>query len=594
MEKRVLIAVVLSFLVLYVYQSMFMPKPAPKPVARTAQSETAAGAGAAGAGAGAGAAAGSVPQGAAAPANTAPGTTAQAAAPAGTAGAVEVQVGETSARDVVVETPIATTVFSNEGAVLTHLGLKRYVNDAKKPVDLIPHNTEFSARPFSLETGDKAIDARLNTARYRVAYGGPTTDPKTGAITVTFEYRDSGGLGIQKAFTINPRNYTIEARVDGAQGFKTSALAFRMGSGLGDVEKVVASRYTKKAEGILFRDGAVERHDAKAILAQPAYEGNVRWAGVDDHYFMSAALLGGPGAHVTYEARTVTAADGKTTADYISYTVQPPAGTTAVRVFLGPKQFDLLQSIDQDLVRAVDFGWFAFLGVPLLHGLNAINGVIGNYGWSIIILTLLINLAIGPLRHKSVVSMRKMQELQPEIKAIQDRYGKLKATDPDKQKMNTELMELYKSRGVNPAGGCLPMLLTMPVLFAFYNLLSQAIELRGAPFGLWIKDLSLADPLYITPVLMGITMLVQQRMTPSTADPVQQKMFMFMPVVFTVMFVAAPSGLAIYWFVSNLAGIMQQVITNRIIGPPQVRAPRPPAERKMKRVGEGRTNGASA
>jgi YidC/Oxa1 family membrane protein insertase len=170
-------------------------------------------------------------------------------------------------------------------------------------------------------------------------------------------------------------------------------------------------------------------------------------------------------------------------------------------------------------LRTINFGIFAFLAVPLLRALNGINAYVGNYGWSIIILTVLINAAMFPLRHKSVVSMRKMQELQPQIKAIQDRYGKLKSTDPARQKMNQEVMDLYRQRGVNPASGCIPMLLTMPILFAFYSLLSQAIDLRGAPFMLWITDLSVRDPYYVTPLLMGATMVWQQKITPIATDP---------------------------------------------------------------------------
>jgi YidC/Oxa1 family membrane protein insertase len=237
-------------------------------------------------------------------------------------------------------------------------------------------------------------------------------------------------------------------------------------------------------------------------------------------------------------------------------------------------------------VRSIDYGMFAWIVVPLLGALNKINVYIGNFGWSIIALTFLINLAIFPLRHKSVVSMKKMQALQPEIKAIQDRYGKLKTTDPARQKMNQELMDLYKQRGVNPASGCVPMLLTMPILFAFYSMLAYSIELRGAPFGLWIKDLSVYDPYFVSPILTGVTMLVQQRMTPQTAtDPVQQKMFMLMPVVFTVMFLWAPSGLNIYWLVNNLLAIGQQYFTNRLIGP--ARIPRPAAERRLTKKGDG-------
>jgi YidC/Oxa1 family membrane protein insertase len=235
---------------------------------------------------------------------------------------------------------------------------------------------------------------------------------------------------------------------------------------------------------------------------------------------------------------------------------------------------------------------FAWLVVPLLRALKWINHYVGNYGWSLILLTILINLVMFPLRHKSVVSMRKMQDIQPEVKAIQDRYAKLKMSDPARAKMNQELMGLYKQRGVNPASGCVPMLLTLPVLFAFYAMLSVAIELRGAPFIGQIHDLSAHDPWFIWPVVMGITMFIQQRMTPSTADPMQQRVMMIMPIMMTGMFLWAASGLVIYWTVSNIWGIGQQLITNRIIGPPVVRHVRPPAERRIKNVGGGRTEQA--
>jgi YidC/Oxa1 family membrane protein insertase len=188
--------------------------------------------------------------------------------------------------------------------------------------------------------------------------------------------------------------------------------------------------------------------------------------------------------------------------------------------------------------------------------------------------------------------MRKMQEVQPLVKAIQDRYADLKMTDPAKQKMNTEVMNLYREKGVNPAAGCIPMLLTLPVLWAFYSLLSQSIELRGANFGLWIHDLSQHDPYYVTPILMGATMLWQQWMTPSTGDPTQRQMMLVMPFVFTGMFLRLPSGLAIYYLVSNVFQIGQQYFTNWLIGPPPVQAPRPPAERRLKSAGTGRTAGA--
>jgi YidC/Oxa1 family membrane protein insertase len=275
----------------------------------------------------------------------------------------------------------------------------------------------------------------------------------------------------------------------------------------------------------------------------------------------------------------------------MAFDLMIPSGFTEVPFFLGPKDFDVLEDAAQPLVRSIDFGWLAVLVVPLHRTLTWVHDGLGNWGFSIIALTILINLLIFPLRHKSVVSMRKMQEIQPEMKAIQDRYKNLKATDPDKQKMNQEVMALYRDRGVNPASGCLPMLLTMPILFAFYRLLSMSIEMRGASFVGWITDLSVHDPFYVTPLIMGASMVLQQRLTPSQADPTQQKIMMLMPVVFTFMFLWAPSGLVLYWLTSNVLGIGQTVLTNRIIGPPKVKVVRPPAERRIKQnKGKGKSS----
>ena len=251
--------------------------------------------------------------------------------------------------------------------------------------------------------------------------------------------------------------------------------------------------------------------------------------------------------------------------EFISYNVASP-GAASVPFYFGPKAFDILKAVDVELVRTIDFGMFAFLVVPLLQALKWVHGFVGNWGWSIVVLTVLINVVLFPLRHRSMVSMKKMQSLQPKIKVIQDRYAKYKVTDPERQKMNQEMMALYKDHGVNPASGCVPMLLTLPILFAFYSLLAMSIELRHAPFFGYIQDLSMPDKFWITPLLMGATMFWQQRMMPSTADPVQQKMFLFMPVIFTFSFIWAPAGLVLYWLSSNLMAIGQQYVTNQMIG----------------------------
>jgi len=573
MEKRVIIAVVLSFLVLYAYQAMFAPKPVPKP--KAVQTELARGSAAPGPGLSA------APAGATAAAAAG----ADAVAP-GTRPAGAVVVTDTEARDVVIDTDTLRAVFSNRGAVLTSWQLKRYKDKAGKLVDLVPQALPGAVKPFQIDTGNSAVDARANNALFRVDGGGAMADPKTGTHQIAFEYRETNGLAVRKVFTVDPKTYTIGVTINADEAGSPANVGVMMGPGPGDVESTEANRYMMGARAILYRNGKVERHDAAALLSQPVAEGPMRWAGVDDHYFLSTALVGPGNARVEYRPLATQDSQGKPLHSFVGYTINLTGQGVDTRFFLGPKEFEILKAIDVDLVRSIDYGMFAWIVVPLLGALNKINAYIGNFGWSIIALTFLINLAIFPLRHKSVVSMKKMQALQPEIKAIQDRYGKLKTTDPARQKMNQELMELYKQRGVNPAGGCVPMLLTMPILFAFYSMLAYSIELRGAPFGLWIKDLSVYDPYFVTPILTGITMLVQQRMTPQTAtDPVQQKMFMFMPVIFTVMFLWAPSGLNIYWLVNNVLAIAQQYFTNKIIGP--ARIPRPAADRRLTKKGDG-------
>jgi YidC/Oxa1 family membrane protein insertase len=320
----------------------------------------------------------------------------------------------------------------------------------------------------------------------------------------------------------------------------------------------------------------------KDIAKQSAYEGDFRYAGVDDNYFMSTALAPA-GVKLSYQPVSIPPADPKgTPRELVAYSIEPKQNSP-LKYFIGPKDLDVLAALGPDLTRAINFGMFAPIVAPLLRSLKWVNGYAGNYGWSIVILTIIINLILFPLQHKSIVSMRRMQEIQPQMKAIQDRYAKYKSTDPEKQKMNSELMALYKDKGVNPAGGCVPMLLTVPVLYAMWAMLSTAIELRGAPFVGWIHDLTQSDPYYVAPLLMGATMFWQTKMTPAVGgDPAQQRMQMMMPVVMTAMFIWMPAGALLYYVVSNLWRIGQQYLTNAIIGPPNVRAARPPAERKVK------------
>jgi YidC/Oxa1 family membrane protein insertase len=567
MERRVLVAIFLSFIVLYAYQA-FVVKPVPKPPAGAMAAQGAA-----------------TTKGATVPSASNATAAPTASPPVPPAAAL---VGETAEHEIRIETRDVIVVFTNRGARLKSWRLKKYLDQQGQPQELVENQLPSQPLPFTLSTSDTQLDATLNNALYSVS-GTVADGPISAPVDVKFEYREAAGAHAVKTFHLAPDAYIVGVNVDvgSASGAITPTIVW--GPAVGDIGEV--SRYTQRAEGIFKRQGEKEqRLSAKDIAKQPTHEGDFFFAGVDDNYFMTVALMTGP-AKVAYQPVTIPPSPGSKDSprELVSYSITPN-NARALSFFAGPKDFDVLSAIGPDATRAINFGMFAVIVVPLLRSLKWLHGYVGNYGWDIIILTVIINILILPFRHMSVVSMRKMQAIQPEVKAIQDRYAKYKTTDPAKQKMNQEMMALYKERGVNPAGGCIPILLTFPLIFAFYALLSTAIELRGAPFIGWIHDLSAHDPFYVTPILMGVSQLWQQWTMPSTGvDPAQQKMMMFMPVMFTFMFLWAPAGLAIYWLVSNLWQIGQQYVTNSIIGPPAVRTVRPAAERRLKRVGGGKT-----
>jgi YidC/Oxa1 family membrane protein insertase len=568
MEKRVLLAVVLSFVVLFGYNVMFPPPPpASTPAARPSPTAPAS--------------------------RPAPAPGSAAETPAVPVEAAPL-VADTSERDITFENQAVSAVFTTRGAALKSWRLKNYQNASGEPLELIPNPVPAGTpRPFALSADDAAIAATLSQALYKPS--ATAVHVTNAPATLTFDYQDASGLTVNKVFTFTPDSpfvVTLSATV--TQGGREIVPTVSGGAGIGS-GIVVSSMgtYSPPPQPIFYRDGEVNRIAASDIPQYAAVDGTFGFAGVDDHYFLNAAVAGGQPLHLEYRPLDVPVAGSETVAHFVEWAARFPTGPRNARFFLGPKDFDVLASVDRDLVRSIHFGIFAWLVVPLLRALKWVNAYVGNYGWSIIILTVIINVALFPFRHKSVVSMRRMQEIQPEVKAIQDRYSKLKMADPARQKMNAELMSLYRERGVNPASGCVPMLLTLPVLFAFYSMLSVAIEIRGAPFIGWIRDLSVYDPLFITPVLMGITQFVQTKMTPSTADPMQQKMMLFMPLIFMTMFIWAPSGLVLYWTVSNLWAIGQQALTNRLIGPTVQRGVRPAAERKVKNVGGGKTDQAT-
>jgi YidC/Oxa1 family membrane protein insertase len=572
MEKRVFLAVGLSVAVLLAWTLVFPPPKRPDATTTT------------------------VPPTAAPTAKPAPGTELErpGAAPAATTPAppaAQTLVGDAAEHQIVVENDAVRATFSTRGGVLTSWRLKHYAENGA-PLELVPEKAPANAsRPFTLVTDDQAVNATLAQALFKPS--ADTLNVTSAPATLTFEYRDASGLSARKEFSFSPEKpYEVIFAADVNRGGTALVPTVAWGPALGTGRVSSGMTYAPSSQPIYYLDHSVSRVSFTDIAKHQQIDGNVGFAGVDDHYFLAAAVSPGQPLRVQYEGTPVPVAGSDKGLHFVSWSVRPSAPGAKIRFFMGPKDFNVLEKSDRDLVRAIHFGTFAWLVVPLLRGLKWVNGYVGNYGWSIIVLTMIINLVMFPLRHKSVVSMRKMQEIQPEVKAIQDRYSKLKMSDPARQKMNVELMNLYRERGVNPASGCVPMLLTMPVLFAFYAMLSVAIELRGAPFIGWIKDLSTYDPWFVTPILMGLTQFVQQRMTPATGDPAQQRMMMFMPLIFMTMFIWAPSGLVLYWTVSNLWAIGQQVITNRMIGPPATRVVRPPAERRLKNAGTGKSDAA--
>jgi YidC/Oxa1 family membrane protein insertase len=575
MERRILIAVFLSFLVLYAYQALFVPPPQPPRSTPPAAGPAA-------------------PQ---QPTPATPTTPAPASEPPVVAAAPSV-VGETADREITIDTPTVNAILSNRGGRILHWRLKEYRDDQGDPVDLVPSAIPSDQpTPFSLRVEDEATTRTLNTALYRVsgAMNG-RFDPQTG-MPLVFEFEDASGLRARKEFRFDPATYTIRFTASVVTDGRDLNPTVEWGPGLGDIGALSSGgsfftgNYIQPPRAIFHRDGDVERISIDPLAQQAVHEGQFRFAGVDDHYFLAAAVNPGQ-ARLEYRPMTLQG-PGEAQRQLLAQAITFQTPPNDVRFFYGPKQLDLLRSIDSELVWAIDFGIFGWLAVPLLGALQWIYGFVGNYGWAIVLLTVLINIAIFPLRHKSVVSMRKMQAMQPQIKAIQDRYAGLKVTDPARQKMNTEIMNLYREKSVNPASGCVPMLLQFPVLLAFYSMLSQSIELRGADFGWWIHDLSRPDPYYVIPILMAVTMFWQTKITPTTADPAQQRVMLIMPLMFTVFFLQAPSGLVIYWFVSNLWAIGQQYFTNWLIGPAIPAAGvRPSGERKMKSVGASRTSQA--
>ncbi len=555
--KRLLIAALLSLAVLLAWQALFPPEPPPESPAAVEPSRAAE----------------AEPERPGAPAPP-PAAEAQEAGPA------EVAEEETfeplAARGeerVAVEGPGFQAELSNRGAQLLSFRLTEHRNAAGGPVDLV-RERERGPYPFALVAADGTASA-LNEALFAVERSRAEDGE-----TVEFAYRGAEGRAT-KRFVFRPDG-TFDTAIEVAGA---GSWGVWLGPGIrnpdADEEE---SRFAHKS-AVYYNGGGLEKIDPKKPSGRERIGGaGLRWVGLQDTYFLTALVPDEPLAEVVFEPFLVERIDGaaarftpvppeeelseaqESLTRELGLILRPDADRVAGVSYWGPKVYDRLAALPYGLERAVDLGFFSLLARPLLLGLRWIHdNVVSNYGWAIILMTVLIRLLLFPLTHKSFVSMQKMQELNPKMQAIRTKWrSKLK----DKQgrpnaeaqrKMNEEIMALYKAEGVNPAGGCLPMILQIPVLFAFYNLLSAAIELRHAPWLFWIDDLSAPDPFYVLPIVMGASQFFQQKLTPSAADPMQRRIFALMPIFFTILFLGFPSGLVLYWLTNNILGIGQQV-----------------------------------
>jgi YidC/Oxa1 family membrane protein insertase len=451
-----------------------------------------------------------------------------------------------------IDTPEYVARFSNRGAVLVSFQLKNYRTKDKSPVELVKSRdlsrTDF---PFSIEARDPALATRLNTALYSL-------DKKRGEHGETIlEYRYAGadGIAATKTFRFTDEYlFNFSVAVVPPIGYRVS-----IGPGIRTLEPDEKdSQFTITGNGVaqINDDLKIIRREKSGNLT--TYD-SAQFVGVEDNYFLAVLRPEKAGGALL---RAIDFGTGKDKRREIYAGVNAaPDGVVSGAAFFGPKETTLLDRYGFE--RTLQYGTFGIIARFFLIVLKWINKYTHNYGWAIVVLTILIKVVLYPLQHKWMMSMKKLQKVQPKMEAIKARYRKHKTDPEQRQKMNADMMKLYQQEGINPAGGCLPMLIQFPIFVGFYNLLSHAIELRGAPFLLWIHDLSAKDPTYVLPILMTVAMFVQQFITPTTADPAQRRMFLIMPIVFGWIFKEFPGGLVLYWLVQNILTIIQQMIMNR-------------------------------
>ncbi len=440
-------------------------------------------------------------------------------------------------KDYTLENDFVKIVFSNKGGVAKSIVLKKYKDKNGKFYDLVNKAIDYD-KPFTLYEKDKSLeDVVFNTT----VHGN----------SITFTY-SINGFEIKKVFTLK-NDYLLDFSVQGLDNAYIS-----LGAGLNSSEKA-ESRYSTEDEIAYYFDGEVERVKKKK-LAKEKVPVKAKWVAIENKYFTKILTPAKGFKDLKPELYNYT--EGKKTYSVCSLKASLK-GEFKGSFYLGPKEYERLGALGKSYKELVNFGWFGAFGKWLFILLKWINKFVGNWGWSIVIFTILVRIVLFPLNSAGLKSAQKMKELQPKVKAIQEKYKKYGNDMTMKAKMNQELQELYKREGVNPLGGCLPMLVQIPIFFAIYSLLLNIIDLRMAPWILWIKDLSAHDPYFVLPIAMGVTQLVVQLLTPAAGDKNQQRMMLIMPVVITFVLIYAPSGLLLYWTTNNIFQIFQQLILNK-------------------------------
>ncbi|HON23059.1 MAG TPA: membrane protein insertase YidC [Syntrophales bacterium] len=536
MDKRTILAIVLSVAVILIYQ-LFFVKPPVKPTAVPSKEAVQA-------------------EKKDLPAPPPAASLPRAQQPAGKAAAMAAAVPE---RFITVETPLYSARFTTKGGALQSFKLKGYrqkLNAAAEPIEMVNVSAGMP-RPLTLSFPGSSFDPP----------GEGMFDSETKSLDLTggresrqliLRQTVADTMKIEKIFTFYPDRYAIDLEVRAAN---LTAVPLTQNASLNWSQYVDPKEETDSWSHkgpIAFVAKDIERIDVKKIDGGKTLGPNVTWGGFESKYFIAAVIPQNPS--LTSFAIT------RDNRDLVTVGLQGPkalipggqSDSFVYTLFIGPKDYTILKAQNVQLENAIDFGsWLKWLAMPLLIVLKWLYQYVHNYGIAIIILTILIKVIFWPLGNKSYESMKKMQKLQPKMKELQEKYK------TDRQKLSQETMALYRTHKINPMSGCLPMLIQIPVFFGLYKTLLYAIELRHSPFYWWIQDLSEKDPYYITPIIMGGTMWLQQKMTPVGGDPMQQKIMLWMPVIFTFLFLNFPSGLVIYWLFNNIISIGQQYYINK-------------------------------